>query len=90
MPTTRSRRFRKSTAVEPWQIEFLLHGCVKRPDGTNSPRPYIWRKGEPAGPFYRNWRPLWDELRDELLKTWAKDHPDSLPWAARQELEGSN
>lgn len=84
MPTKRTRRVRQSQSIESWKIEFLLTGRVKRLDGTDSSKPYLWLE-EYRGPFCFHWKALWHELKAELLSAWLKEHPGTLPWAMEQE-----
>ncbi len=72
MPSNRKRTRRPSQA-EPWKIEYLLTGRVKRADGSDSCKPYLFGGYDCA--------PDWKELRDELLPRWIREHPGTRPFA---------
>jgi hypothetical protein len=59
-------------ADEAWIIEYLLTGCVKRTDGSDSPRPYLQ-----DAPDYEA---EWQAARDELMAVWLKESPATRPW----------
>jgi hypothetical protein len=83
VPSNRKRTRRQSQA-EPWRVEFMLHGCVIRPDGTKSPRPFMYeREYDCCFADHRALRPAWEAARDELLPQWIKEHPGTRPFAWR-------
>lgn len=90
MPTNRKRITRIRTTTEPWMIEFLLYGEAKHSTqpGGKSILPFCWRP-EFQGCFSdaANWRPLWEEIKGDLLPQWRKDNPGKLCWAERELLK---
>lgn len=81
MPTTRKRTRRARVAAEDWMLEFLKFGRVLRPDGSRSPRPFLFdRRWD--GPFCRAAaREMWNEKRDALMASWVQERPGTRPWA---------
>lgn len=81
MPSTRKRAPRRSLA-EPWKVDFLLTGCVKRPDGGNSCKPYLWEAAtECCFADERALIPAWEAARGELLPRFIQDNPGRRPFA---------
>ncbi len=80
MPTNRTRRVRRRSADTEWQVEFLLHGRVLRPDGSKSPRPFQWQ-AEYDGCFASSEaaRDLWNEIKAVEMARWAKARPGTRP-----------
>lgn len=79
MPTNRKRRTRtiKKHAIDPAEIYFLQYG-------TNEGGPpyehlkiefFMRRKGSDR------WKPIWEEVREEIMPGWTKKHPCTRPWA---------
>ena len=80
MPTTRKRTRRSRREIEDWQIEFLLHGRVLRPDGRPSLRPLLFERRW-DGCFARTAAAaLWAERREELMASWVQERPGTRPW----------
>ena len=76
--------------IVPWMIEFLRHGCVKKPDGLRkSPRPYLYMR-EFNGCFALNWASMWKKFGKEIKAMHQKEcGPDAKTWAETQ-LEGGD
>lgn len=81
MPTNRKYRTRKRCNDDvAWQVEYLLHGCVTRQNGSKSPRPFQWQ-AEYDGCFASSEaaRNLWNEIKNTELPRWIEARPGSRP-----------
>jgi hypothetical protein len=76
MPTNR-KRVRRPSQVEPWKVEYMLHGRVRRPGTTDSPRPFMW--GQEC--FANTYPAMWEQMEGELLPEWIREHPGTRPFA---------
>lgn len=62
-------------ASEAWMIEYLLYGYYTLPGGQRSVRKGLGLLyGEPLPP-------PWEDVRDELLPQWIREHPGTRPFA---------
>jgi len=93
MPTNRRRITRSRTAIVDWKIDFLLYGETQHSSGEpgrKSILPFTARRefggGCLADPL--NWKPLWDQFKDDLLPQYRKDHPGKKCWAERELARG--
>lgn len=78
MPTNR-KRVRRPSQAQPWQTECLLFGFETLPGGQRSIRRCQGLLyGEPMPP-------PWEDVRDELLPAWIREHPGTRPFAWWQE-----
>lgn len=67
MPTNRTRRTRRKAQSEEWMREFILTGKVLRPDGSESPRPFLWR-AEFNGCFAHYMKTLSPEQINDIIQ----------------------
>lgn len=64
-------------AIDPAEIYFLQYGTTK-----GGP-PYEHLKLELflRGMHVDNWKPIWEEVREEVMAAWIKKHPGTRCWA---------
>lgn len=79
MPTNRTRRTRniKKPAIDPAEIYFLQHGSSKN----GPPHEHLKWDLFMRGTRGERWKPIWEEVREEVMATWIKKHPGTRPWA---------
>jgi hypothetical protein len=66
--------------VEPWMLEYLLHGHVLREDGGKSCVPYLYRREWNGAFCHAAAGAMWEAMREELLAVWVQEHPGTRPW----------
>lgn len=79
MPTNRTRRTRsiKNPAIDPAEIYILQYGSSEG----GLPCEHLKLELFLRGMYVDKWKPIWEEVREEVMAAWIKNHPGTRCWA---------
>ncbi|MBL7203246.1 MAG: hypothetical protein ISS63_02785 [Desulfobacteraceae bacterium] len=79
MPTNRTKRTRnrvKST-IDPAEIFFLEYGTSTGGPPHEHLKVKLFMRGQDGA----KWKPVWEEVREDIMDAWIKKHPGTRCWA---------